>query len=108
MTGRPGMANWVKCEVVKRNLFEYGEFTCEYCFEVIDSKDIEFDHMHPVNYGGESIPSNIAIACSKCNAKKSDKLYDTFIASIKNYVRLSDRAHLKEFFGKPIKRRPHV
>ena len=46
------------------------ERACIYCGS---TKNLTFDHIIPVSRGGPDIPSNLVLACSKCNSSKGDR-----------------------------------
>ena len=45
---------------------------CVYCGKELDGHDTTLDHMYPRNWGGISIPENLAPSCSVCNSSKSN------------------------------------
>ena len=47
---------------------------CYLCNRLIPLGDRHVDHIFPASKGGPTRPSNLAVACSKCNLKKSAKL----------------------------------
>jgi len=47
---------------------------CYLCGSIIALGDRHVDHIMPLSRGGQHRPSNLAVACSKCNMKKRDKL----------------------------------
>ena len=51
---------------------------CDYCGSLVPRERITTDHKIPVCRGGNSKPSNIALACRRCNQEKgplTDKEY---------------------------------
>lgn len=44
---------------------------CAYCGET--DRPLEFDHIYPVSKGGSNDPSNLTLACDRCNRSKGDK-----------------------------------
>jgi 5-methylcytosine-specific restriction endonuclease McrA len=62
----------------KRNIFIRDDFTCQYCQQIFDAKDLTFDHVIPkskwdYNKGSPTTWTNIVSACLLCNRKKSHK-----------------------------------
>ena len=57
------------------DIFERDNFTCIYCgysaFD--DDAELHGDHIVPVALGGKNVASNMATACWRCNAEKSDR-----------------------------------
>lgn len=43
------------------------------CCSCNATKDIEYDHVHPVSKGGNSDPANVQLLCRPCNRKKRAK-----------------------------------
>jgi len=54
------------------NLFLRDRFSCQYCGV---SSDLTFDHLLPRSKGGQTTWENVVTACSKCNLRKSNHLY---------------------------------
>jgi len=65
---------------IKDQLLKQAEGVCEYCGIEVNDKTAMIDHKIPLNKGGTSNIDNLAIACSKCNMLKADKI----IGSISN------------------------
>lgn len=80
--------NWVRRDVCRRYGAEPGTrvaVKCHYCDHVGEihwmahypywpTLDLEFDHYIPESGGGLSDPSNIVLACRRCNRSKKDKV----------------------------------
>ena len=49
---------------------------CYLCKHLIPIGHRHVDHIVPISKGGKHEPSNLAIACDKCNLRKSDKMPD--------------------------------
>eukprot|EP00250_Pteridium_aquilinum_P016968 c23386_g1_i1 orf=201-1106(-) len=62
--------NKVKLSLNRKNLFLRDKFRCQYCKA---QENLTVDHVIPVSRGGEWTWENLVTACSKCNARKSDK-----------------------------------
>ncbi|MEP0072818.1 MAG: HNH endonuclease [Marinomonas sp.] len=65
---------------IKDQLLKQAEGVCEYCGIEVNENTAMIDHKIPLNKGGTSDIDNLAIACSKCNMLKADKI----IGSISN------------------------
>ncbi len=52
---------------------EAADLRCEYCDKVVMAGQWEADHIVPVARGGSNKPSNLAVACIKCNRDKAAK-----------------------------------
>lgn len=48
---------------------------CDYCDKVLRRKEATVDHIKPVSAGGLDDPTNYAIACEACNARKGNLNY---------------------------------
>jgi len=46
-------------------------FTCRYCGQVLNRRDIHIEHINPISNGGTNHRCNLAVACASCNLKKS-------------------------------------
>ena len=53
-------------------------FTCYWCGEKHDIKDLHLDHIIPLSKGGADIWDNIALSCANCNLSKQNKLPEEF------------------------------
>ena len=54
------------------NLFLRDRFSCQYCGS---KENLTFDHLVPKSLGGKTTWRNVITACSSCNLKKSNRLY---------------------------------
>lgn len=67
----------------KQTLAVYAErSTCLYCGCALTDKQKTLDHMVPLSMGGEHEAFNLAVACSSCNTKKSNKTFDVWLLCI--------------------------
>jgi hypothetical protein len=61
---------------IVRQLFQEQDGTCFYCFKYLGDTEIyHVDHIIPLIFGGSNAKSNLAVACRKCNLRKSDRLF---------------------------------
>lgn len=49
-------------------------YTCAYCNETFNDRDLTLDHVVPASKGGKTNWTNIVTACKTCNHKKGDKI----------------------------------
>ena len=68
--------NHVNVKFSRKNIFLRDDYTCQYCEERFDPKDLTCDHIIPKSRGGITEWSNIATSCTRCNLRKGDKLPD--------------------------------
>lgn len=59
----------------RTNLYLRDLYTCQYCDEVFDAKELTLDHMIPRAMGGKTNWENAVTACKPCNHKKGAKLW---------------------------------
>lgn len=55
------------------NVFLRDDFTCQYCYEKLSTKELTFDHLIPRSKGGLTNWENVVTACSHCNWSKGSK-----------------------------------
>jgi 5-methylcytosine-specific restriction endonuclease McrA len=58
----------------RQNVFERDEYTCQYCGDRFESKELNLDHVIPREKGGKNSWDNIVTSCIRCNTKKANKL----------------------------------
>jgi len=82
-----GLINLTK--LIEETNFEsikYFNRCCPYCKEDLYAGNIrnkiQYDHFIPIAKGGQDFPWNILPVCSKCNAKKKDKMPNEFLNEI--------------------------
>ena len=63
--------NYVKFS--RSNILLRDMYTCQYCSEIFDKKDLTLDHVIPKSKKGPSNWENVVTACKSCNLKKGDK-----------------------------------
>jgi len=59
----------------RTNVFLRDLYTCAYCQETFDSKELTLDHVIPRASGGKTNWENIVTSCKPCNYKKGTKLW---------------------------------
>lgn len=60
----------------RKNLFMRDNYTCQYCGEHFDTKDLTIDHVVPKSLGGTISWSNAVTCCKTCNYVKGAELID--------------------------------
>jgi 5-methylcytosine-specific restriction endonuclease McrA len=55
------------------NIYMRDNWTCQYCLERKNTKDLTFDHVVPRAKGGKTNWTNIVTACRPCNSYKEDR-----------------------------------
>jgi len=55
-----------------RRLYAIQKGICQYCWEKIPFSEATKDHIYPKDLGGTNNDFNLALACKKCNGKKSN------------------------------------
>jgi 5-methylcytosine-specific restriction endonuclease McrA len=68
--------NHVNAKFSRKNIFLRDDYTCQYCGEKYDPKNLTCDHIVPKSRGGINEWSNIVTSCMRCNLRKGDKLPD--------------------------------
>jgi hypothetical protein len=71
-SGRPAIPGDIQAEVRRRE-----GSRCTYCGAT--DRRLEFDHIFPVSRGGSDEPSNLALACDRCNRSKGAKTIQEWI-----------------------------
>ena len=56
----------------RSNVFLRDLYTCQYCFDVFDKKDLTLDHVVPRCKKGGTTWNNVVTACKTCNIQKGD------------------------------------
>lgn len=58
----------------RSNLYLRDLYTCQYCGEVFDHKELTIDHVIPRMAGGKTNFENTVTSCKPCNHRKGHKL----------------------------------
>lgn len=59
---------------LREQIMKRDHYTCQFCGKYMpDEIGLQIDHIVPVSKGGKSVPSNLRVLCSKCNASKGAK-----------------------------------
>lgn len=78
---RPNRLRKDRVAVNNYNLFLRDDFTCQYCGrhkqDLRAGEKLTQDHILPRFHGGTNDWLNVTTACSTCNGRKGDKLYET-------------------------------
>ena len=57
----------------RTNIFLRDLYTCQYCFDIFEKKNLTMDHIVPKSKKGSSTWDNVVTACITCNLKKGDR-----------------------------------
>jgi 5-methylcytosine-specific restriction endonuclease McrA len=63
-----------KVKFTRLNVFQRDNFQCQYCRYEFPTRELTFDHVIPVFYGGKTTWTNIVTSCHTCNSRKGSKL----------------------------------
>jgi len=58
----------------KSNIYLRDLYTCQYCGDTFDKKDLTIDHVIPRSHGGKTTWDNCVAACNDCNLAKGNKM----------------------------------
>jgi 5-methylcytosine-specific restriction endonuclease McrA len=63
-------------DALRQRIRERANFVCEYCHspERLSANRFTIDHWRPVSLGGLDDWDNLALACRRCNERKSNAL----------------------------------
>ena len=59
-------------KLTRQNVFERDTFTCQYCGEKKERKDLNLDHVIPRDQGGTTTWENVVCSCIPCNTRKGE------------------------------------
>ena len=63
-----------KVKFSRSNVFLRDMFTCQYCNDVFEKKELTIDHVIPKSKGGVTSWENVTTSCKSCNLKKADSI----------------------------------
>lgn len=63
----------LKVPMTRRNIAIRDNSACQYCGVVLETAEYTIDHILPRARGGHSVWTNLALACGRCNKRKSDR-----------------------------------
>jgi 5-methylcytosine-specific restriction endonuclease McrA len=75
---------------IREYLLEKWQRTCAYCGK--KALPLQFDHIHPRSRGGTDSITNLTLACSPCNQRKSNQSVKDFLQDEVKLNKLLDRA----------------
>jgi 5-methylcytosine-specific restriction endonuclease McrA len=58
----------------RKNVFLRDEYTCQYCGESFEPRQLTCDHIVPRSRGGRAEWTNMVTSCVRCNLSKGDRL----------------------------------
>ena len=62
-------------QIKNQRMLALASYRCEYCHRDLFNELYEVEHIKPQAYGGETAPSNLAIACGRCNRNKGTRAH---------------------------------
>ncbi len=57
----------------RENVYIRDNYTCQYCHEVFQPKELTIDHVLPASQGGPKTWTNVVTACRHCNQTKANR-----------------------------------
>lgn len=60
----------------RRNIYHRDRHTCQYCGARPPRDEMTIDHIVPRSRGGKTVWENVVLACSRCNARKGNRLLE--------------------------------
>jgi hypothetical protein len=78
------MTTSISSQLENQRTLALASYRCEYCHRVLMNELYEIEHINPQAHGGETVPDNLAIACSRCNRNKGTRSHfvDPFTRSL--------------------------
>lgn len=58
----------------RQNVFLRDKYTCQYCAIIFAEDELNLDHVHPRDKGGQTTWENIVTSCVPCNTRKANRL----------------------------------
>ena len=69
---------------------------CYYCSKPLTRKTSTLDHMYPRDFGGPTLPENLAVSCMHCNSAKSNMSEEEFFYYL-NLPNERKKEYLRDF-----------
>ena len=84
----------------RHNIFERDKNTCQYCYQTLDRRELNLDHVVPRDRGGQTNWENIVCSCIPCNTRKGNRLpHEAGMRLLKKPARPKWRPFLHVTFG---------
>ena len=80
---------------------EFARTRCPYCATPMQTKDKQFDHMHPLALGGLHSACNVLVCCAPCNGRKAHLSYVDWLTTLEPKQRAACRALWVKRYGAP-------
>ena len=80
---------------------ELARTRCPYCATPMQTKDKQFDHMHPLALGGLHSACNVLVCCAPCNGRKAHLSYVDWLTTLEPKQRAACRALWVKRYGAP-------
>jgi hypothetical protein len=64
----------------RQKIFRRDQYTCVYCSQVCEERDLSLDHVEPRVKGGDHSDGNLVTACRACNELKAGRAAWSFLA----------------------------
>ena len=58
----------------RQNIFQRDAYTCQYCGNRFETRNLNLDHVVPRDKGGQTTWDNVVCSCIRCNTRKGNKL----------------------------------
>ena len=65
-----------RVSLTRTNLYLRDGYTCQYCGDSFDHRELTYDHVLPRSKGGTTNWENIVAACRPCNTNKGSKIME--------------------------------
>ena len=62
-----------KITFCRENVYLRDDYSCQYCGNEFERKELTLDHIFPASKGGGKSWTNVVTACRKCNQKKGNR-----------------------------------
>lgn len=68
--------------VVKDNILRRDDYTCRFCGQRFEARELTIDHLIPIARGGLDEPTNYVTCCESCNQRKADMPLEEFARTV--------------------------